>query len=69
MRWRPGCQCDAGEPVPCTILDCFCGSGTTGYVAVKHHRRFIGIELNPDYFEMAIRRIHRGERRRGFNWG
>lgn len=35
------------------VLDCFAGSGTTGAVAVKLGRRFLGIELNPDFAEMA----------------
>jgi hypothetical protein len=68
MRWQPGCDCHADEPVPCTILDPFMGSGTTGCVAVKRHRRFVGIELNPEYFQMAIRRIQKGERQRGLKW-
>jgi DNA modification methylase len=39
------------------VLDPFCGSGTTGLVALRHSRRFVGIELNPKYVEMAKRRI------------
>ena len=39
------------------ILDPFMGSGTTAVVAKKHNRGFIGIELNPDYAEMARRRL------------
>jgi site-specific DNA-methyltransferase (adenine-specific) len=39
------------------VLDPFCGSGTTGLVALRHGRRFVGIELNPAYAEMARRRI------------
>ena len=40
-----------------TILDPFCGSGTTGLVALRLGRKFIGIELNPEYAAMAERRI------------
>lgn len=39
------------------ILDPFIGSGTTAVVAKKHNRGFIGIELNPEYAEMARRRL------------
>ncbi len=39
------------------ILDPFMGSGTTGVAAVRQGRRFIGIELDPHYFEVAKGRI------------
>jgi DNA modification methylase len=39
------------------VLDPFAGSGTTGAVAVRHGRSFIGIELNPVYAELARARI------------
>ena len=39
------------------ILDPFMGSGTTGVAAVKLGRRFIGIEIEPKYYEIAKRRI------------
>ena len=54
--WRA--QCDhGGDPVPCVVLDPFNGSGTTGAVAVRMGRRYIGIELNPEYVKLAERRI------------
>ena len=40
-----------------TILDPFMGSGTTGVAAVKLGRAFIGIEIEPRYFDIACRRI------------
>ena len=55
--WQPSCACDAGEPVPQLVLDPFCGSGTTGAVAVKHGRSFVGVELNPAYVDLAKQRI------------
>jgi DNA modification methylase len=47
----------AGCPEGGTVLDPFTGSGTTGVVAVRNARSFIGCELNPTYAEMARRRI------------
>lgn len=42
------------------VLDPFIGSGTTGEVALEMGRRFIGIELSPDYVTIAERRMHNG---------
>jgi len=39
------------------ILDPFCGSGTTGIAALNLHRRFLGVELNPEYVRIAEARI------------
>jgi DNA modification methylase len=39
------------------VLDPFAGAGTTGLVALQHGRDFIGIELNPEYADMARSRI------------
>lgn len=54
--WQPTCTHDS-EPVPQTILDPFSGAGTTGLVAARFGRRYIGIELNLEYAEMSRRRI------------
>ena len=47
----------AGCPAGGTVLDPFFGAGTTGLVADRHGRHCIGIELNPEYAEMARKRI------------
>lgn len=39
------------------VVDPFCGSGTTGVVCRELKRQFIGIELNPEYVEMAKQRL------------
>lgn len=52
MQWCLGFLPDAK-----TILDPFMGSGTTGVACIKTGRAFIGIELDPDYFEIACKRI------------
>ena len=56
LRWEPTCSHDA-DVVPATVLDPFSGSGTTGVVALRHGRSFIGIEINPDYINMSHKRI------------
>jgi DNA modification methylase len=47
----------AGCPTGGVVLDPFVGSGTTAIVARELGRRFIGIELNPEYADMASRRV------------
>ncbi|WP_295991637.1 site-specific DNA-methyltransferase [Rugamonas sp.] len=44
-------------PPDITILDPYMGSGTTGVAAIQTGRKFIGIERDPKYFEIACRRI------------
>lgn len=52
MRWCIG-EFVAGQ----LILDPFMGSGTTGVAAVSLGRKFVGIEIEPKYFNIACRRI------------
>lgn len=46
----------AGCPSDGIVLDPFFGSGTTGRVATKYNRHYLGIELNPEYIEIANKR-------------
>jgi hypothetical protein len=55
--WEPTCTHDT-DPIPCTVLDPFAGSGTVLRVAVKHRRNAIGIELNPDYVTLIEKRLN-----------
>lgn len=48
----------AGTAKDDTVLDPFCGSGATGVVALRLGRKFIGMEINPEYCEMARNRIN-----------
>ena len=58
MRW-----CISHLPDGCeTILDPFMGSGTTGVAAVQMGRKFIGIEREAKYFDIACRRIEQAQR-------
>lgn len=47
----------AGCPKDGVVIDPFFGSGTTGRVAESLNRRYIGIELNPEYIEISNRRL------------
>ena len=47
----------AGCPKDGIVLDPFMGSGTVALKALKENRNFIGIEINPDYIDMAYNRI------------
>jgi hypothetical protein len=58
--WRPTCECPAYEPIPCTVMDPFGGSGTVGEVCTRLSRRAILIELNPDYADQARHRNRQG---------
>ena len=44
------------------ICDPFMGSGTTGVAAVRLGRRFVGCEVNPEYFDAACRRLRDAQR-------
>jgi len=44
-----------------TILDCCMGSGTTGVTCVQTGRSFIGIEISPEYYAIAERRIREAQ--------
>jgi len=50
------CGCNAGFGGG-VVLDPFFGSGTTGVVAIRNRRNYIGIELNPEYIKLANDRI------------
>ena len=52
----PTCECEA-EATAAMVLDPFAGAATTGLVATRHNRDFIGIELNEEYVELGRDRI------------
>lgn len=52
----------AGCPVGGVVLDPFFGSGTTGVVAMKLDRNYVGIELNPEYVDLAKNRLKKEKR-------
>jgi site-specific DNA-methyltransferase (adenine-specific) len=50
-----------------TILDPFTGSSTTGVVAIKHGRKFIGIDSSKEYMDLSTKRIEEITREITFN--
>jgi site-specific DNA-methyltransferase (adenine-specific)/modification methylase len=64
MKW-----CLSFVPDAQTILDPFMGSGSTGVAAVEVGRRFIGIERDPGYFDIACRRIEDAQRQQSLDLG
>jgi hypothetical protein len=70
IGWQPTCKCYDKTPDtcgelygtthtnPCTVLDLFAGSGTTGKVALELGRKAILIELNPKYVELIKTRCN-----------
>ena len=61
--WRPTCSCGREDVKPCVVLDPFAGSGTTGMVAIKHGRDFVGLDLNGEYLhDLATERVNEIQR-------
>lgn len=56
-RWAPTCNCGTEETRPAVVLDPFLGSGTAAAVAKRLGRHAVGIELNPQYIDLAARRL------------
>lgn len=57
VGWRPTCGCPEAEPVPCTVMDQFAGSGTTLQVAQWMGRNWLGCDLDARNIPMAMERI------------
>ncbi len=70
IGWKPSCECRKhpdfskygdycfeNEPIPCTVLDPFSGSGRTLIVAKKLGRKAIGIDLKLDYLKMPLKKL------------
>lgn len=56
MQW---CMDVVGLELEAIVLDPYMGSASTGVACIKTGRRFLGIELEPRYFDIAVRRIER----------
>lgn len=60
VGWKRTCRHDDEPIVPCTVLDPFAGTGTTGMVAAVHKRAFVGIELGEHNITLANERMDKG---------
>ena len=60
IGWQPTCKCNT-DTVPCTVLDPFAGSGTTGLVARNLKRGAILIELNKEYVKIMKKKLRLNE--------
>ena len=57
IGWRQTCSCSNETLAPCIVLDPFSGAGTTAATAARLGRHFVGIELNPSYVELSLKRL------------
>ena len=57
LGWEPACSCKKAEVRRAVVLDPFSGSGTTGRVALRLGRDYVGVDLNEEYLPMAIARL------------
>ncbi len=57
--WSQSCACPPSDPVPCVMLDPFCGAATALLVASRLGRNAVGVELNSDYVKLGLSRIEK----------
>ena len=57
LGWRPMCQHQDAPASPCTVLDCFAGSGSTLVAAQRLGRRSVGADLSSSYLALAKKRL------------
>ncbi len=58
--FKSSCKCSAGKK-PGVVLDPFSGAGTTGLVAARFNRDYIGIEINPKDVKRSKKRLYNDE--------
>lgn len=56
LGWKPTCDCEA-ECIPGIVLDPFSGTATTGAVALRHRRRYYGIDIDAEMMPVAKARL------------
>jgi len=58
IGWEKGCNCSSKNIQPCTVIDPFNGAGTTGVVAIKNGRNYLGVDINNKYIKMTRERLN-----------
>jgi len=68
--WTPTCECDTDTTEPGICLDPFAGAGTTCMVADELGRRWTGIDINPEYVDIADERmgVTKSEHKSATDW-
>ncbi len=64
IGWLPTCGCNAGDPIPCRVLDPFSGAGTTALVSERLNLDSINIDTSQQYIDLAQSRIKEDEDKR-----
>jgi len=57
VGWAPTCTCSAGDPIPCTVLDPFLGSGTVAEACKQHGRSSVGCDIDDRNLEYIQARL------------
>lgn len=65
IGWKPTCNCEEFEVVPCRVFDPFMGSGRTAVAAIKLGRNWAGLDLSMKYCRLAQRQLHGAMQRNG----
>ena len=64
VGWLPTCSCNAGDPIPCRVLDPFSGAGTTALVCERLGLDSIGIDTSAEYIALSEARLVEDEQKR-----
>lgn len=65
VGWEVSCGHGGFERAPANVMDLYAGSGTVGLVALRLGRSFVGIELNEDWYNLARKKMLRGQSQGG----
>ena len=65
VGWKRTCDHDGFEAAPCNVFDPYAGRGTTGVVALRLGRNFTGIELKPEWYDLARKNLTEGASQAG----